>query len=39
MLDGTVIRQMKKAGLMQERVNVWWQSCGSLVQRVGGEDK
>jgi len=32
-LDGTVIRKIRKAALMQERVNMWWQSCGSLIQR------
>lgn len=31
-LDGVVIWKMQKAGLMQGRVNVWWQSCGSMVE-------
>lgn len=31
-LDGVVMWKMKKAGLMQERVNAWWQSCGSVVE-------
>lgn len=31
-LDGVVIWKMKKAGLMQERGDVRWQSCGSVVE-------
>lgn len=27
-LDGVVVWKMKAAGLVQEGVNVWWQSCG-----------
>lgn len=31
-LDGVVVWRMKTAGLMQERVNVWWQSYGGVVR-------
>lgn len=32
LMEWLVIWKMQKAGLMQGRVNVWWQSCGSMVE-------